>query len=78
MKTRAPAARTHAHACVAAQIRRLRKKKDMSQEELAFRAGLHPNTIRRLETLKYDPKLSTINRIAKVLKVRIRVLVFNA
>lgn len=72
------ATHTRAHACIAKEIRKLRKKNGMSQEELAFRAGLHSNTIRRLETLRFDPKLSTINKIAKVLKVKIRVLVMNA
>jgi DNA-binding XRE family transcriptional regulator len=63
---------TPLHVKLAQRIRDLR---DFSQEELASRAGLHSNTIRRLETLRYDPKLSTINAIAKVLKIKVSKLV---
>jgi transcriptional regulator with XRE-family HTH domain len=66
---------TGVHYCVAREIKRLRRKKKLSQETLADLAGLHVNTIRRLETLRYDPTLSTLNKIAQALGVRLTMLV---
>jgi transcriptional regulator with XRE-family HTH domain len=52
-----------------ARIRRLRKGKDMSQADLAKRAGLTRVYVTRLEAGRQDPSLSTINALAKALGV---------
>ena len=59
-----------AHVHVARTVRKLRLKMKLSQERLAELAGLHTNTVRRLESVKYDPALSTLLKLARALKVR--------
>jgi transcriptional regulator with XRE-family HTH domain len=56
------------------RIRRLRKGKDMSQAQLAKRAGLTRVYVTRLEAGKQDPSLSTINALAKALGVPVTAL----
>lgn len=53
----------------AANMRRLRGEQGMTQERLAERAGLHLTTIARIETLRRDPKVSVVAKIAKGLDV---------
>ncbi|SMD31800.1 Helix-turn-helix [Reichenbachiella faecimaris] len=48
-------------------LKKLRIEKSISQEKLAFKAGLHPTYISLLETGKRQPSLSVIFRIAKEL-----------
>jgi transcriptional regulator with XRE-family HTH domain len=43
----------------------------MTQEELAAKAGLSRGFLARLETARHDPKLSTLEKIARALKVDI-------
>jgi transcriptional regulator with XRE-family HTH domain len=52
-----------------ARIRRLRKAKGMSQQELADKARLTRVYITRVEAGQQDPSLSTINAIARALDV---------
>lgn len=54
---------------VGKKIRRFRKGKKMSQEELADRVGLHYTTISRIERGISNPPVQTIDKIAKALKV---------
>ncbi len=49
----------------------LRQKKGLSQRELAKRAKVGHITIARIETAVYDPRLSTLRRLAKALKVKV-------
>jgi len=51
------------------RIRKARKDKKMSQEELADRVGLHYTTISRIERGISNSPVQTIDKIAKVLKV---------
>ncbi|MEP3387213.1 MAG: helix-turn-helix transcriptional regulator [Reichenbachiella sp.] len=48
-------------------LKKLRMEQSISQEKLAFKAGLHPTYISLLETGKRQPSLSVIFRIAKEL-----------
>ncbi len=48
-------------------IRRIRKELDITQEELARRAGVTQAYIAKLEAGKVDPRLSTFNRILQAL-----------
>ncbi len=52
-----------------ATVRRLRKEKGLSQEDLAEAIGRDPRTIVAIETGKRNPTLKTINKIAKTLKI---------
>lgn len=51
------------------RIRKARKEKKISQEELAGRVGLHYTTISRIERGISNPPVQTINKIAKALKI---------
>jgi len=49
------------------EIKRIRKKLGITQEELARRAGVTQAYIAKLEAGKVDPRLSTFNRILEAL-----------
>jgi transcriptional regulator with XRE-family HTH domain len=49
----------------------LRAKQGLTQRELAKRAKVTHVTISRIETGVYDPRLSTLRRLAKALKVKV-------
>ena len=53
----------------------LRKKHKLSQRALAELTGLSYVHIARIETGDYDPRLSTLQALAKALKVKIGDLV---
>lgn len=53
----------------AANLRRQRMAKGLSQEQLAERSGLHPTEISRLERATREPRLGTIARVARGLGV---------
>ena len=52
-------------------IRRIRKEKGMSQEELAYQSGLYRTYIGHLENGRYSPSAYILYRIAQALKVEI-------
>ena len=54
---------------VAANLRRLRHARKMTQEELADRAELSPRYIGRIETGVASPTVSVLGRLAKALDV---------
>ena len=49
-------------------IRELRKKRNLSQAELAEKLEVHENTIRRWETGKFEPRMNDIQNLCKVLE----------
>lgn len=51
------------------RVRKARKDRKMSQEELADRVGLHYTTISRIERGISNPPVQTVNKIAKALKI---------
>ena len=53
----------------AANVRRLRQAQGLSQEALGDACGLHRTEISLLERAGRDPRLSTIVRVARALKV---------
>lgn len=55
---------------IAENIRRTREKKNVSQEELADRAGLYRTYIGHLENARYSPSAYVVYKIAESLKVR--------
>jgi transcriptional regulator with XRE-family HTH domain len=50
-------------------LRKLRKEKDLSQEELNFRAELSKNMVGMIERGEINPTLSTIVLLAKGLEI---------
>jgi len=53
------------------RLKELRLKKDMSQVDVAFEAGVDPRTINRIENGKQDPRLSVVVAIALALECKI-------
>lgn len=51
-------------------LKQLRVKRYLSQEDLAKRSEMTVSTINRLEKGKQKPRLNTIRKIAKALKVK--------
>lgn len=52
---------------VAQRIKDLREKRGMSQEELAYRAGLYRTYVGHIETKRYSPSGYVIYKVAKAL-----------
>jgi transcriptional regulator with XRE-family HTH domain len=59
-------------------LRRLREERGLSQETLAFHAGVTAGTLARLELGQSDPSWSTICAVAQALDVRLREIVTAA
>lgn len=53
------------------RIKELRLKLDLTQEELAEKAGVRRETIVFLEQGKYNPSLKLAHDVAKILKISI-------
>ena len=51
------------------KIKLERNKKDLSQQELALRAGLYKNTIWKVETGQVSPTIATLEKIALALEI---------
>jgi transcriptional regulator with XRE-family HTH domain len=54
---------------VGANIRRWRKRRGFSQEELAHRARLHPTYVSGIETGYRNPTIAVLERVANALEV---------
>lgn len=54
---------------VAKKIKLERVKKDLSQYELALRAGIDKNTIWKIETCQVSPTIKTLEKIAHALDI---------
>jgi transcriptional regulator with XRE-family HTH domain len=46
-----------------------RERQKISQEELAARSGISRGDLARLETGRHDPTITTLEKLAKALKV---------
>ncbi|WP_454858701.1 helix-turn-helix domain-containing protein [Rhizobium binxianense] len=53
----------------AANLRKMRHAKGLSQEELAHRAGLHRTYVSSLERCQYSPTIETVANLADILEV---------
>jgi len=51
------------------RVKQWRERRGLTQERLAAKAGISRGYLARLETARQDPKLSTLEKIAKALKV---------
>jgi transcriptional regulator with XRE-family HTH domain len=59
-------------------IRRLRKERDLSQEELGHLAEIHPTWISHIESGRTNPAWGTVRRIATVFEVPLSEVVLLA
>lgn len=50
------------------KIKKLRKERNISQEELAHQVGMHYTTLSRIERGESNPPVYTVYKIAKALK----------
>ena len=60
---------------MAKRLRALRDKRDLSQRELAALSGVSREYIARIELGQHDPTLSTLEKLAKALRVKVSALV---
>jgi transcriptional regulator with XRE-family HTH domain len=51
-------------------LREARKKLGLTQEQVAQRSGVHSTEVSRIEGGKRDPKVSTLERLAKAVEVK--------
>ena len=56
---------------IAMQIKRLRARQKISQAELAKRAGISHGYLARLEIGMHDPTITTLEKLAKALRVKV-------
>jgi DNA-binding XRE family transcriptional regulator len=63
---------------IAANIRRIRLRQDLTQEQLAEQAGLEPRTIQHIETGKANPTVGLLVTIAAALGVSATTLLRTA
>lgn len=59
---------------VGKNIKKYRKLRDISQEELADKVKIHYTTLSRIERGESNPPVQTIDKIAKALGVSTKVL----
>lgn len=59
------------HQKIAGKIRSIRKEKGISQEELAFKAGLNRAYVGYIERDERKPSVDTLSKLAKALKVKL-------
>ena len=57
------------------RLQALREARDLSRQQLAERAGLSREYVRRLEAGEYDPTVGMLQKLAKALKVTLAELV---
>lgn len=51
----------------------LRLDEGLSQEELAYKAGMEQSVISRIENGENEPKIETVNKIAKALDRKVKI-----
>ena len=61
-----------------AEVRRLRKERGLSQEELAGLADLHPNYIGMIERCERVPTLAAMEGIARGFRIKVSELIAQA
>ncbi len=49
----------------------MREAQGLTQEEVAERSGVHATEVSRIEGGKRDPRISTVERLAKALEVQV-------
>ena len=59
------------HEAIASRLKTEREARNLSQQELASRLGVAPNTVSRWETGTYRPRLDDLVRIAGALNLEV-------
>ncbi|MBR4508587.1 MAG: helix-turn-helix transcriptional regulator [Elusimicrobiaceae bacterium] len=60
---------------IANNVKKIRSKLNISQAELAFRAGLHDNYIGRIESAKCNISVETLEKLGVGLNVKLEQLI---
>ena len=60
---------------MARRLQKLRERRGLTQEQLAKKAGISRGYLARLETARQDPTLSTLEKLAKALGVKVAKLI---
>lgn len=58
------------HQKIAEKVRKIRKERNISQEELAFKAGLNRAYVGYIERGERKPSVETLAKLAKALKIK--------
>jgi transcriptional regulator with XRE-family HTH domain len=53
-----------------ASLRAARERLGLTQEEVAHRSGVHATEVSRIEAGKRDPRVSTVERLAKAVEAK--------
>ena len=61
-----------------AVVREERLRAELSQERLAFRAGIHPTYLSRLERGEKSPTLDVVDALARALHIKPHMLIVAA
>lgn len=59
------------HERMTMRLKKLREARGLTQEQLAEKAGVSRAYLARLEIGRHDPPLSTLEKLAKALKVKV-------
>ncbi len=59
------------HKRVSMRLKQYREARGLTQEQLAEKAGVSRAYVARLEIGRHDPPLSTLEKLAKALKVKV-------
>lgn len=65
------------HKTIAKNIARIRKEKGITQEALAYQAGLNRAYIGYIERGERKPTIETVEKIARVLRIQTKELLSN-
>jgi transcriptional regulator with XRE-family HTH domain len=57
---------------MASRLKAIRERRGLTQEQLAEKSGVSRTYLARLETGRQDPTLSTLEKLAKALGVKVR------
>jgi transcriptional regulator with XRE-family HTH domain len=57
-------------AALGTNLRAERKRLGLTQEQVAERSGVHSTEVSRIESGKRDPKVSTLERLAKAVEIK--------
>lgn len=57
-------------ASFAANVRRIRERRELTQEQLGWASGIHQTAIARIESGERKPTLDTIFKLARGLEVK--------
>ncbi len=60
---------------VGVRIQRIRKRQSLTQEQIAEKLGLHVSSYGRLERGESNPDLPSLEKISRILKVKLSELV---